>query len=239
MADSGVGGLTVLNRLQKDFPRCNYLYLADSAHCPYGTKSGEQIFRRIQRLVEWFAAHGAGAVVLACNTASVFAPELRQRFSLPIFDVIEPTCKLAASLSEGRIALLATDATVKSGAYQRRLRELGATVAAFACSELVPFAEHGEQSTPQCQAAVRAALKNLDAFRADTVILGCTHFPLLRQVIAPYVGKARMVECVTDFVPPPECLARRGKTAYFTTGKANQKRLDGFAAKAKFVHLDV
>ena len=234
VVDSGVGGLTVLRQLRRQYPHCNFVYFADSAHCPYGTQSDAEIFSRVSTVVDWLVQNGANSVVLACNTASVFADRLRSMFPLPIYDVVTPTCRLAARLAQGDVAVLATDATVRSGIYVRHLAALGVASRQYACSALVPFAEHNAVRTDECRHAVRLALAEPDA-----VILGCTHFPLLLNVMRPYIGHAQAVQCVTDFVPVQHDTAAKGKCLYLTSGDPVSVTASAQFARAKFVHVDV
>ena len=240
VVDSGVGGLTVLRQLQKDYPQCNFAYIADSAYCPYGVKGDDLIRARVFAIADWAAARGAKAVVLACNTASVFADELRKRVDIPVYDVISQTCLVAASTTQNkRVALLATDATVRSEIYRNRLARYGVRTHSFACSAFVPFAEKGETDSPECVAAIRSALQLLPQADADTVVLGCTHFPLLRKTIEMFTGGARIVECATDFSPPKTDGEGRGATKFFTTGNDSMQNARGFYPKARFVHVDI
>ena len=239
--DSGVGGLTVLKNLQGQYPLCNFVYLADSAYCPYGTKTFDEIFARVSVLVEFLVSQGAEAVVLACNTASIFADQLRAKFHVPIYDVIAPTCqKVVENTVSKRVALLATNATVRSGAYTKRLNEYGVAVRAFPCSEFVPFVEQNAVNTPECEAAVRKALDALPCCDVDTVILGCTHFPVLKNKIAPFANGAKIIECCVDFVPPFSTAEKSAKTLFFTTGVGKNAN---FAAqwygKSDFIHIDL
>lgn len=239
VVDSGVGGLTVLSKLRRDYPRCNYLYFADGAYCPYGTRSDDNIFSRLTVVFDWLVEQRVSAVVLACNTASVFAPRLRRRFDVPIFDVIAPTCCLAARTTRNkRVALLATDATVRSGVYGRLLADYGVVTSSYPCSALVPFAERGETHSAECKRAVRLALKDLGKSQADTVVLGCTHFPLLRHAIEPYAGGAAIVQCETDFAPSDNARGN-GTALYVTTGAAPQKSASAVCSEARFAHIDL
>lgn len=241
VVDSGVGGLTVLKELQRKSPNCNFVYLADSAYCPYGTKSFEQIFFRVCKLVEYLQSNGASAVVLACNTASVFADRLRAKFSIPIYDVIEPTCKLVAETTQNkRVALLATNATVKSQAYSNNLNNCGVAVMSFPCSSFVPFVEHNAQETADCEEAVRHALRELPHCDVDAVILGCTHFPVLKNKIAPYANGAKIIECCTDF-PTAFCAAKKpAKTQFFTTGvEKNANFASQWFGNVQFKHVNL
>ena len=239
--DSGVGGLTILKNLQRLHPDCNFVYLADSAYCPYGTKTFEKIFARVSTLVEYLQKAGAAAVVLACNTASIFADALRSKFAVPIYDVIVPTCKLVVSnTATKRVALLATNATVKSGAYAQLLNGCGVTVTSFSCSSFVPFVEQNAVNTPQCEAAVQAALHTLPQCNVDSVILGCTHFPVLKNKIAPYANGAKIIECCTDFSPTFCTAKKHEKTQFFTTGvRKNAILASKWYGNVRFLHLNL
>ena len=240
--DSGVGGLTILKQLQCDFPTSNFVYIADGAYCPYGTKQPHEILFRAEQLIHYLQQCGVQAVVIACNTASVYADTLRQKFDLPIYDVITTTCKRVEDLSKNkRVALLATNATVASKIYQQELESKGITVIAFACSEFVTFVEADKIETYDCSVAVEKALCNLPKCNVDSVILGCTHFPLLRKKIAPYANGAKIVECCTNF-QPPKCFSGNGigKTVFLTTGvKKNANRAAKWFGNVNFSHIDI
>lgn len=248
--DSGVGGLTVLKDLRAKYGECDFLYLADGAYCSYGTKSASALSNRLQTLLTWFESNGVRSAVLACNTASVFIGNLRRRFDLPVYGVIEPTCRLAAQTTVNkRVALLATNLTVKSGVYDGFLAKMRIETVSFACSALVPFAENNAFNSAACDNALHNALKNLPQANADTVILGCTHFPLLQDKISAYAGNAHIVQCVTDFSPSvfetpaanDRVERRRGKTIFLTTGNAPQinKTASVFCPEANFAHVDI
>lgn len=239
--DSGVGGLTILRQLQNEYPFCNYIYLADSAYCPYGTKGPQEISRRVETIISFLQDNSVQAVVLACNTASVFADTLRNQFDIPIYDVIAPTCQLVSKVTQTkRVALLATSATVKSCAYQQRLNDSGIAVVSFPCSSFVPFVEANAVDTPECDVALHCALHELPHCNVDTVILGCTHFPILRKKIAPYVNGANIVECVADFSSRVSASQQAGNTIFLTTGS---EKSSNFAAKwfgnIQFLHIDL
>ena len=240
--DSGVGGLTVLRQLQCEFPRCNYVYLADSSHCPYGVKSPQEIQHRVETLMKYFYDNGAKAVVIACNTASVFADTMRAKFNLAIFDVSAPTCKQVASVTRTKkVVLLATNATVNSRAYQKDLQQFGITVTAFPCSDFVPFVEKNAVDTAECSEVVASTLSTLPQCDADTVILGCTHFPILRKKISPYAKGKKIVECCCDFQPRELYSSNQtSQTVFLTTGVAEQaNNASQWFGKTNFVHIDL
>lgn len=222
--DSGIGGLTVLSKLLQQSPKCNYLYVADHAFCPYGIKPLVQIQSRVVQVSKFLKAQGATHLVLACNTASIFANEIRLATQLPVFDVVSPTCQaVKAATSTNRVALLATNATVKSKVYQRNLKRCCIKTIAFPCSPLVPLVESVTLQSDRNE-AVRECLKKLGKTNADTVILGCTHFPLLQQEIAACAPNKKIVSCsdalATMFfqgnVPKGS-----GKLMLLTTGEAS------------------
>lgn len=195
--DSGVGGLTVLRALIADLPAENFLYLGDTARLPYGTKSPETVARYSVRAAEALVARGIKALVVACNTASSSAlPALRARFPhLPVIGVIEPGARAACDAStSGRIAVLATEGTVQGGAYERAIHAVrpDAHVTQVACQIFVALAEEGWSEGEAVDAVTERYLAHLDA-RTDTVVLGCTHFPLLAGAITRQLGAARRV----------------------------------------------
>ena len=195
--DSGVGGLTVLRALVADLPHEDFLYLGDTARLPYGTKSATTVARYSVRAAEGLVARGIKALVVACNTASSTAlPALRERFpGLPVIGVIEPGARAACEASaSGRIAVLATEGTVRGGAYERAIQALrpDAHVTQVACQVFVALAEEGWSEGEAVEAVTERYLAHLDA-RIDTVVLGCTHFPLLAAAIARQLGATRRV----------------------------------------------
>jgi glutamate racemase len=195
--DSGVGGLTVLRALVADLPREDFLYLGDTARLPYGTKSAQTVARYSVRAAEALVSRGIKALVVACNTASATAlPSLRESFpEIPVIGVIEPGASAACEVStSGRIAVLATEGTVKGGAYERAIHAVRAEalVTQIACQIFVALAEEGWSEGEAVEAVTERYLAHLDA-RVDTVVLGCTHFPLLSGAIAKQLGTSRRV----------------------------------------------
>lgn len=193
--DSGVGGLTVLKALRKHMPNEHFLYLGDTARLPYGTKSPETIQRYSLQAAAFLVERGIKCLVVACNTASATALDvLRQHYTdLPIVGVVSPGaeagCRASAS---GRIAVIATESTVQGGAYQRAIKQIRSdtVVLARACPLFVPLAEEGWTSGPIVEAVAHRYLEDLfaGALAPDTLLLGCTHFPALRDPIREVVG---------------------------------------------------
>jgi len=195
--DSGVGGLTVLRALIGELPGEDFLYLGDTARLPYGTKSPETVARYSVRAAEALESRGIKALVVACNTASATAlPSLRERFpTLPVIGVIEPGAQAACEASiSGRIAVLATEGTVRGGAYERAILALrpDAVVTQVSAQVFVALAEEGWSEGEAVDAVAERYLAHLDA-RVDTVVLGCTHFPLMAGAIGKQLGPMRRV----------------------------------------------
>jgi glutamate racemase len=197
--DSGVGGLTVLAALCAQMPQEQFIYLGDTARLPYGTKSAHTVERYALQVADALVALRVKALVVACNTASATAlPAIRQRHAqLPLIGVVEPGADAACAVSRsGRIAVMATEGTVRGGAYQRAIltRRADAIVSAVACQLLVALAEEGWTEGTVAREATRTYLGALfhgpQASRPDTLVLGCTHFPMLRSVIGQAVGPA-------------------------------------------------
>ena len=229
--DSGVGGLTILKQLTER-SSYNFLYVADHAYCPYGTKPEQVVLRRADTVTAYFRDVGASAVVIACNTASRFADRLSDKYGLPVYDVVRPTCRQVLSITKNkRVALLATNATVKGGAYRKLLEPSGITVYDFPCSSFVPFIEQNATDTLSCFKAADEALSDLPKCGADTVILGCTHFPLMLRQIAYYCAGAQIVQCGCDL--PCGFSQEDSAVKYLTTGNVD------FAANASKWYGDV
>jgi glutamate racemase len=191
--DSGVGGLTVLKALMERLPMESTVYLGDTARVPYGTKSGEVVTRYSLANARVLAEHGIKALVVACNTASAVAlPELRKAIDVPVVGVIEPGAAQAAKVSRsGQVAVIGTPGTIRSGAYQRALEALrpGLVVHTRACPLFVPLAEEGWVSGEVPTLVARAYLgEGLLEDQVDTLVLGCTHYPLLKDIIQATVG---------------------------------------------------
>lgn len=190
--DSGVGGLTVLKAIQEEMPFENLVYLGDTARLPYGTKSPASIERYATQAAAKLQEQGIKLLVVACNTASAVALEsLRQELApLPVVGVVEPGAKAAVDAQPGGEHLvLATEATVDLGAYKTAIlaRDAGATVRELACEMLVSLAEEGWSDGDIARAIVRRYLDEAHSASLDTIILGCTHFPLLRGAIQDVV----------------------------------------------------
>ena len=196
--DSGVGGLTVLRELRRQLPSESTIYLGDEARMPYGPRPADEIVAFTREALRWFGTHDCKLIVLACNTAtSVALDVVRDDSRVPVIGVVRPGAAAAISASARRsIGVLATSATVRSGAYARALRDLDPLVDVVqqACPALVPLVEGGKAETAEAEAAVRGYVQPLLTEGGvvqpvvDTLLLGCTHYPLLRGVIERVAG---------------------------------------------------
>ena len=192
--DSGVGGLTVLAELQRRLPGESTVYLGDNARTPYGPRPADEVRRFTLECVEWLLAQEIKLLLVACNTATAQAlPEVRAASPVPVLGVVRPGAVAAtAATRTNHVGVIATVGTVASGAYPAAIQEAQARVAVRqqACPELVPLVEAGELRGPRTEAVVRGYLGQLlDGDQAiDTLLLGCTHYPLLRPVIEAIVG---------------------------------------------------
>ncbi|MBE2178851.1 MAG: glutamate racemase [Chthoniobacterales bacterium] len=190
--DSGVGGLTVVSALRRALPSENIVYLGDTARVPYGGKTRVTIERYSEEIVRMLVDDGAKMVVVACNTASALAlGRLRQVFPVPIEGVIAPGVEAAlAATRTGHVVVMGTKATIGSRAYDEALRAArpDIRVTGIACPLLVPLIEEGMLEDEVTDAVLRRYLAGLRASDADTLVLGCTHYPLLAPAIARAAG---------------------------------------------------
>lgn len=189
--DSGVGGLSVLHHIRATLPEAHLIYVADSAHAPYGNKSAAFITQRARALCHFLVKEGAQAIVVACNTATAAAAaELRKEFSLPII-AMEPAVKSAvAATRNGIVGVLATVGTLESARFAALLERYAGNVEILTqgCPGLVEQVERGELDTPETLALLQHYLTPLLARSADTLILGCTHYPFLAPAIRSLAG---------------------------------------------------
>lgn len=190
--DSGVGGLTVFREIARQLPEEDLIYLGDTARVPYGTKSAETVRHYALEAGEFLVSRGVKMLVVACNTASAVAlPALRERFKLPVVGVIEPGAKRAAQSRTGRIGVIGTEGTVSSGRYTEAIHALLPTAEVYsaACPLLVPLAEEGWAEHAVARLTAKEYLAPLKQHHVDTLVMGCTHYPLLREVLQAEMGR--------------------------------------------------
>lgn len=232
--DSGVGGLTTLKELRRLLPGEDILYFGDTGRVPYGTRGEDTIVRYAGEIMGFLSRRSVKMIVAACGTVSSTMPDyVAESFGLPYTGVVKPTAKAAAGLSKsGRIAVLGTPATIRSGAFLREIKALrpDAEVISQACALFVPLAESGliEHDNPISQLTAEMYLSHLKDKNIDTAILGCTHYPLLMPVINKTLGKGvKLIDAgaetalhVRDTLSALGLLApysRQGKSDFFVT----------------------
>ena len=190
--DSGVGGLTVYRALHERLPNEHFIYLGDTARVPYGTKSLSTVERYGIENAKFLEAHGIKLLVVACNTASALAlPAIRNAIAVPVIGVIEPGARAAIAVAAGKkIGVIATEATVNSGAYSSAMARLDsrAEVIERACPLFVPLAEEGWAETDVARAVAEQYLSDFKGQDIGALVLGCTHYPILRELISDVVG---------------------------------------------------
>ena len=190
--DSGVGGLTVLGALRRRLPTERLLYVADLAHFPYGPRYQEEVRGFALRIVEHLVDADVKLVVIACNTATAAALNAcRERFDVPVVGVISPGAQAAVDATRnGRVAVISTEGTRASQQYLHAMWEVnpGVGILPLAAPDLVDIVEDGDADTPRAEAALRPLVDEVLAWGADTLVLGCTHYPLLRPALQRVAG---------------------------------------------------
>ena len=214
--DSGIGGLTVARELAAALPHEHLIYLGDTARYPYGTKSAETVRRYSLENAAFLVDKGIKLLVVACNTSAAVAIEpITERWDIPVLGVIEPGAQQAAALTRNRkVGVIATEGTIASGSYTRALKSLRADLEIYtrACPLFVPLAEEGWTDNDVARATAALYLTSLKRSGIDTLVLGCTHYPLLAPVIAAVMGeKVRLVDSArTTAAAACETLTRYG-----------------------------
>jgi glutamate racemase len=192
--DSGVGGLTVVKELTHRLPHESIIYFGDTARVPYGPKSAETVRRYSREATAYLCSRGVKAIVIACNTATAHAyDELRATLRVPVIGVIEPGARAAAAATQtGRVGVIGTAGTIRSGAYDYAVRELlpNARVYAQPCPLFVPIVEEGWSTHEVAGLTAREYLRPLHDVDIDVLILGCTHYPVLQPLLAEVMGPA-------------------------------------------------
>ena len=191
--DSGEGGLSVLKEITRLLPTEKYIYYSDNAYCPYGEKTPEFIQDRARAITDTLLEKGADIIVVACNTASAYALEtIKKELDIPIIGVVEPGARVACETTvNDRIGVIGTEATVHSGIYTSFIRRQkpDVQVVSKACPLFVPLVEEGWLKDPITMEVARRYLEELLQYDIDTLILGCTHYPLLRSTVQKIVGE--------------------------------------------------
>ncbi len=190
--DSGVGGLTVVREIMRQIPNEKIVYFGDTARVPYGSKSKETVTRFSKQIVRFLQTHQVKTIVVACNTASAYAlEELEKETTIPIIGVVKPGAKVASEVTRnGKIGVIATEATIGSKIYSQYITQINpkATIYGKACPLFCPLVEEGLWQDPVTDEIAKRYLTELIDIDIDTLILGCTHYPLIRSTVAKIMG---------------------------------------------------
>ena len=239
--DSGVGGLTVVREIIRQLPSENIVYFGDTARVPYGTKSRDTVINYSEQIVHFLMTKEVKAIVIACNTATSYALDvLKDKLDIPIIGVVRPGAITAVNATRnGRIGIIATEGTVGSKIYPRVIREYNPEIQVVqkACPLFVSLVEEGWTNDPVTDEVARRYLRSLLDSNIDTLVLGCTHYPLLRKTIGRIVGEgvtlvnpAYETACSLRTLLQQEGLYReRGKTSYNFFVSDGAERFSKFA----------
>lgn len=190
--DSGLGGLTAVKELMHQLPHENIVYFGDTGRVPYGTRSNETIIKYVFQDIRFLLNFDIKMIIIACGTASSVAlQEVRQQFDIPIVGVVEPAVERAVQVSKNkRIGVIGTNGTINSGSYVRRIQQLDNSIKAYAkaCPLFVPLVENGYIDNQVAELVAEEYLQPLKEYNVDTLIMGCTHYPLLKHIIAKVMG---------------------------------------------------
>lgn len=191
--DSGVGGLTVAREIMRQIPNEKIVYFGDTARVPYGSKSKETVTRYARQIVRFLQAQDVKAIVVACNTASAYAlDEIEKETDLPMIGVVKPGARVAAqATANGKVGVIGTEGTIGSSIYSRYIKEINpdASVIGKACPLFVPLVEEGLLQDPVTDEIAKRYLAELIDIGIDTLILGCTHYPLIRSTVGRIMGE--------------------------------------------------
>jgi glutamate racemase len=213
--DSGIGGLTVAHAVMRQLPHESVTYFGDTARVPYGPKSPDTVRRYSREIASFLVGEGVKALVVACNTATAHAlPALRESLTIPVIGVIEPGARAALRATRnGHVGVIGTAGTIKSGAYERALRALEPSlrVTARACPLFVPLVEEGWVDHEATRLVAREYLAPILREEVDTLVLGCTHYPLLKHVIADVLGDdVRLIDSAEETARETALVLRDG-----------------------------
>ncbi len=233
--DSGVGGLTVVKEVMRQLPNEMIYYIGDTARCPYGPRSAMEVKKFTWEMAQFLVAKGVKMLVIACNTATAVAlEEIANELPIPVLGVIQPGAR--AALKESRnlhIGIIGTEGTIKSHAYEQAILSIHASVTlnSLACPKFVPLVESAEYQSQIAKKVVAETLQPLKGKQIDTLILGCTHYPLLGQVISDFMGKevhvissgdetASEVSAILDYKHLLRNEKKKPVHQFFTTGSS-------------------
>ncbi len=223
--DSGIGGLTVLKELIEQLPGEDIVYFGDTARIPYGTRSKETVIKYVLESFEFLISKNIKAIVIACNTATALAiEEAKKQFDLPIIGVVEPGSRGAAQTTKNNIiGVIGTDGTINSKAYEKKIKEYlpDSKIIGIACPLFVPLVEEGWEDTRVADLVVEKYLEAFKKEKIDSLVLGCTHYPVLRKNIESFFGDS------LKLVDPAYETAKRTKTILGEKNLLNEKKDKG------------
>ena len=226
--DSGIGGLTVVRELIKQLPNESIIYFGDTARVPYGPKSPDTVIRYSREITSFLRGEGVKAVVVACNTATAHAlPALRAENELPIIGVIDPGSRAAAQATRtGKVGVIGTQGTILSRAYERAITAVApdAEITALACPLFVPLVEEGWLDTEATRLIAKEYLDPIADAQVDTLVLGCTHYPLLKSVIGNVVGRnVRLIDSAAETAAETGAVLREHHLSHPVTDDARYR----------------
>ena len=225
MFDSGIGGLTVLKAIMEKTPDENIIYFGDTARLPYGTKSGETVTRFSEEITRFLMRRNIKLLVIACNTASAYAlTRIRSMIDIPVVGVIEPGARAAAAGTRNRkVGVIGTRATIESGAYLEAIQRMDPSIKVFstACPLFVPLVEEGWLTEDVTYQVATQYLGHLVSCQVDALILGCTHYPLIKKVIGDVMGRGTaLIDSAEETAATVENVLREGGIASDRAGGA-------------------
>ena len=191
--DSGIGGITVVKEIRKQLPEEKIIYFGDTKRVPYGGKDREELIHLADQIVAFLIREGADVIIDACNTTSALAlPYLQEKYAVPIVGVLVPGAHSASQVTQGKIGVMGTEATIKSGCYEEAIKkqEKNTEVVSVFCPKLVGFIEDGDLDSSYLKRVLREYLNPLFLSNCDTLVLGCTHYPFLSETIHELIGNS-------------------------------------------------
>lgn len=200
--DSGVGGLTVYSKLKSLLPKESYIYFGDTKHMPYGEKTEAELLEYADKILDFFIQKRAKAVVMACNTtSSVIYEKIKDKYDLKIYPIIQSTANLFASLPISKIGIFATPATVKSNVYQKEINKHNPQmlIHQIACPDWVRIVEENRINQPHSLLQIKEKMEEMLEFKPDKIVLGCTHYPYLMNILSKYAPKEIFIDPAVYF----------------------------------------
>lgn len=200
--DSGIGGLTVLNKVKAILPNEKFLYYGDTLHMPYGEKTKEQLLEYSDNIFKFFESKGAKAVVMACNTtSSVIYEEVKDKYNFKLYPIVQSVSKILASLDVKTLGIFATRATIESGAYQNEIAKYNPEINVVGqyCPNWVHIVEENSMNSEENQAIILSDLEKMLQNKPEKIVLGCTHYPFLTSVLSKLVPESMFIDPAVDF----------------------------------------